>query len=337
MSGLIIRNIGPTAAFQDAGRPGYFAFGLTRGGAIDPLALLEGASLLGQDPNSAALEMASMGGVFEAAAPCRIALTGADMTARIGERSVDWHACHAMEAGEVLSIGAARKGTYGYLHIGGGFDAPHYLQTRGTHMSAGLGRLVATGDHLPALPDPGGPTGMRLAVADRFSGGSVRIVPSMQTAQFPVETRARFEATRFTRSARANRQGIRIEHEGEGFSVEAQRKIVSEIIVPGDIQITGDGTPFVLMCESQTTGGYPRIGTVIPADLPRVAQCPLGGQLQFQFISLQEARKIQRAEAQRQDRLSAAITPILRDPWQIQDLAQYNFISGVIDAKQEEL
>ncbi|MEO0391331.1 MAG: biotin-dependent carboxyltransferase family protein [Pseudomonadota bacterium] len=332
---LIVRSIGPTAAFQDAGRPGHFASGLTRGGAIDTDALAEGAALLGNSSDCAAVEMAGMGGTFEATAPLRIALTGADMTARIGDSAATWHACHAMKAGDVLTIGAARKGTYGYLHVGGGFDAPQFMGTRGAHMSAGLGRLIEVGDTLAARPDPGNRTGLRLPTPDRFDGGTVRIVPSVQTAQFPQDVRQRFEATTFTRDPRANRQGMRMEHEGEGFSAEAQRKIVSEIIVPGDIQITGDGTPFVLMCESQTTGGYPRIGTVIPCDLSRVAQCPIGGALRFRFVTLAEAQEAERRARAWRTALPSKATPILRDPAEISDLLSYNFISGAISAHNE--
>ncbi|MEL7100626.1 MAG: biotin-dependent carboxyltransferase family protein [Pseudomonadota bacterium] len=332
---LVVRTIGPAAAFQDTGRAGHFAFGLTRGGAIDGDALTEGAALLEQDMNLAAIEMAGMGGTFEATAPLRIALTGADMTARIGERAAAWNACHQLQAGELLTIGAARSGTYAYLHVGGGFDAPRFMGTRGAHMSAGLGTLISPGDVLKVLPDPGGRTGFALPVPDRFSGGTVRIVPSMQTGQFPEETRARFEATTFTRDARANRQGMRMQHDGPGFSAEAQRSIVSEIIVPGDIQITGDGTPFVLMCESQTTGGYPRIGTVIPSDLPRVAQCPVGGTLRFRFVTLAEAQDIERKAATSRKGLPARATPITRDPSQIADLLSYNLISGAVRAGDE--
>ncbi|MEM8576605.1 MAG: biotin-dependent carboxyltransferase family protein [Pseudomonadota bacterium] len=332
---LIVHHIGPAAAFQDAGRPGHFASGLTRGGAIDRDALAEGAALLGQDMGCAAVEMAGIGGTFEATAPLRIALTGADMTARIGDRAVRWHACHALQPGETLTIGAVRKGTYGYLHVGGGFDAPVFMGTRGAHMSAGLGRLIAAGDVLKALPDPGGRTSVALPAPDRFDGGTVRIVPSMQTAQFAPDVRQRFEDTTFTRDARANRQGMRMEHEGPGFSAEAQRKIVSEIIVPGDIQITGDGTPFVLMCESQTTGGYPRIGTVIPCDLPRVAQCPLGGALRFRFITLAEAQGAERKAAAARAALPSKAVPITRDPREMADLLSYNLIDGVTSAKEE--
>tara|TARA_R110000765_G_scaffold422360_1_gene529450 strand:+ start:86019 stop:87038 length:1020 start_codon:yes stop_codon:yes gene_type:complete len=332
---LKVIQIGPAAGFQDLGRPGYIASGLTRGGAIDTLAVYEGAALLKQSPDCAVLEIASVGGVFEATAPLRIALTGADMTARIDDATAAWNAVHQMEAGQRLTIGAARSGSYAYLHIGGGFDAPVRMGARGGHMSAGLGKLIAKGDTLPALPDTGTRTGYYLPRDKRFDGGTVRIVPSVQTNHFPPEERARFEATAFKRDPRANRQGIRMEHDGEGFAAQGMRTIVSEVIVQGDIQITGDGTPFVLMCESQTTGGYPRIGTVIPADLPRMAQTPAGGQITFQFITLDEAVAIQQQDAKARAGLAAKAQPLVRDINDISDLLSYQLVSGAISAQAD--
>jgi allophanate hydrolase subunit 2 len=143
MTDLIVRSIGPAVAIQELGRPGFMSAGLTRGGASDPTALYEGAALLGHAPTCAALEMAGMGGAFEATGDVRIALTGAVMDASIDGVTIQWNASHLFPAGAILKIGAARRGNFGYLHVGNGFDTPQYLGTRGCHMSAGLGTLVA--------------------------------------------------------------------------------------------------------------------------------------------------------------------------------------------------
>ena len=78
---LSVHSTGPSVTVQDHGRPGYLAFGLSRGGGADRLALFEGAALLGQDTGHGALELAGMGGEFEASEDMRIALTGAPMRA----------------------------------------------------------------------------------------------------------------------------------------------------------------------------------------------------------------------------------------------------------------
>lgn len=192
---LLVRNVGPGVAVQDLGRPGFLAYGLTKGGAADPLALYEGAALLGQDPNCAALEMVGLGGSFEATADTRIALTGAEMKADIDGATIVWNACHALPKGAILNIGGTRKGVFGYLHVGGGFDTPLYMGTRGSHLSAGLGSLVAAGNELPIAPDKGGETGLILPRDNRFDGGTLRVAPSMQTHAFSDDMRQRFTQT----------------------------------------------------------------------------------------------------------------------------------------------
>lgn len=337
MTALIVIQAGPTMALQDLGRPGYLAAGLTRGGAADVRAVHEGAALLKQDPYLAVIEMASTGGVFEAQADMRIALTGAVMVAHVDGTALAWNASHAVPKGAKLTIGPARSGTYGYLHVGGGFATEPLLGSRATHLSCGLGALLAKGDVLPIGVDKGRDVGLTLTPDARLSGGTVRIVPSMQTEDFDPNIRARFENTAFRRDPRANRQGVRMDSDGEGFSNPKALSIVSEVIVPGDIQITGDGTPFVLMAECQTTGGYPRIGTVLPCDLPRVAQAPAGAGLQFQFVTIEDGAAIQsRANAELR-KLPGTVTPLVRDPATMQDLLSYQLVSGVVSATKSPL
>lgn len=337
MRGLKVLNSGPGIAVQDLGRPGFLAMGLTRGGAADVLAVHEGAALLQQSPELAVLEMVGTGGAFEATEDLRIALTGAVMTADLDGRAIAWNASHTIPKGARLTIGPTRSGTYGYLHVGGGFATQPILGARATHLSCGLGALLTAGDTLPTGPDKGQSVDMTIAPAARFDGGVIRIVPSMQTDDFDIAIRARFEKTEFRRDPRANRQGIRLDSDGDGFSNPKALSIVSEVIVPGDIQITGDGTPFVLMAECQTTGGYPRIGTVLPCDLPRVAQAPAGTTLSFSFVTLEDGAAIQARAAADLAKLPGAVTPLVRDPSTMQDLLSYQLVSGAISATQAPL
>lgn len=326
---LVIRRAGPAMSLQDLGRPGFLGQGLSRGGAADARALAEGAALLGQARDLAAIEMAGMGGVFEALGDLRIALTGAPMRASVEGAPVAWGATYLLRAGQVLEIGPVLAGCYGYLHVGGGFDAPELLGGRSAHLSAGIGRVLATGDRLFVGDDPGGEVGLCLPAEDRFSGGVLRAVHGPQTAMFSPEDIARFEATRFARDARGNRMGLRLIPEGAGFQSRAGLSIVSEIVVPGDIQITGDGVPMVLLTECQTTGGYPRIGTILPCDLARAAQAPAGAEMRIRFVDRAEALEAERAAAEDLRRLTGRLSRLVRDPWEMRDLLSYQLISGV--------
>lgn len=336
MSRLHVLRAGPACTVQDMGRPGYLDRGLSRGGAADRLALAEGAALLGQSADLAALELAGLGGVFRAEGDLRIALTGAPMAAEIDGSPLAWNASHLLRDGEVLTLGAVRRGSYGYLHLGGGIDTPVVLGARATHLAAGLGRALAAGDVLPVGGDPGRRSGLRLEVEDRFGGGTIRLIAGFQTPLFAAATIARFEATTFVRSPRASRMGMALDSEGEGFVAEGQRSILSEVILPGDVQMTGDGRPFVLLPECQTTGGYPRIGTVIPCDLPKVAQTPPGAPLRFVFVSREEALAAEMRQAAHLAALPGAVAPLVRDPRDIPDLLGYQLIGGVISALGEE-
>lgn len=331
---LEIIEAGPAVTVQDLGRPGFVAQGLTRGGAMDRSALYEAAALL-QQPVTAALEMVGLGGAFRASHTTRIALTGAPMAVAIDGVPVAWHGTHVLPGGSLVRIGGVTSGSIGYLSCAGGVATPVLMGAQSAHLAAGLGAPLAAGDVLPLIGDPGGPQDLTLMPDDRFDGGAIAAVPSLQSHLFGDETLRRFSQTRFVRDARANRQGIRLKPDGQGFAAKDGLTVVSEIIVPGDIQITGDGAPYVLMCESQTTGGYPRIATVLPADLPRVAQAPLGSQIEVHLLSIEDATDRERAARARLRDLPSHIAPRIRDPKTMTDLLSYTLTSGAISATDD--
>ena len=323
---LIVETAGPAMSVQDLGRPGALGQGRSRGGAADRLGFLDGAVLLGQPPALAALEMAGIGGRFRVDAPIRFALSGAKMRAKLDGAPIEWNASHIALPGMQLEIGAAEDGVYGYLHLGGGLDTQVELGGRGFHRIAGLGALVSAGETLPVGPDEqitAAP--MRLPPRPKGSG-PLRVMPGPQAHLFSEDVRAAFEATVFKRSARANRQGVRLDHDDAPFSTEGQLTLVSDFICEGDIQMTGDGTPFILLAECQTMGVYPRIGTVIPADIPRVAQAVLGEDLALRFITTDEAAALWQSDEAYQKTRAAAKTPRVRDPREMADLLSYELI-----------
>lgn len=325
---LHILACGPGVTVQDMGRLGYLAQGLSRGGAADRVALAEGAALLRLSVG-VALEMAGMGGRFRFDRAARIALSGAPMRAMLDGQALVWNASHMVPKGAVLDIGGAVNGVYGYLTVAGGFDLPTRLGSISAHLAAGLGQGLEAGQSIPLGNDPGGVVGLCLAQDERFGGGTLRVLPSLQTDLYPASERARFEAGTFTRDARGNRMGVRLKPEGAGFGLDKGQTILSEVITPGDIQIPGDGAPYVLLSECQTTGGYPRIGTVLPCDLPRVAQAGPGAKLRFRFVTRTEALDAETKFRNALGDLSKVVRPLIRNPADMPDLLSYTLISGV--------
>lgn len=328
---LRVEAVSPGSSVQDTGRPGHLGLGLSRGGTADRLALIEGAALLGQRPDCAVLELTA-GRVrlrFEAGA--RIALTGAPMRAEAEGRRLSWNASHRLGAGARLTLVPEGPGSYAYLHVGGGIGGPVILGSRAAHLGAGLCAPLAPGDAIPLQADPGGPCEMALDPAPRLGGGTLRFVDGPQTALFPVEHLERFENTSFRRGARGNRQGVALETVAPAapFSAQGQLSLLSETIVPGDIQMTGAGLPYILGPECQTVGGYPRIGTVIPDDLPRAMQAAPGDRLAFKRLTHDEALAVHRSEEAWMRDCRAGLRALRRDPARMTDLLSYGLIGGV--------
>jgi allophanate hydrolase len=329
MGEMTVHRPGPGLTVQDLGRPGWKAQGLSTGGAADTLALIEGAALLGTPADQAVIEMMGYGGVFSSDEGTRFCITGAQMQADIDGVTVGHNSTHFLPAGAKLSIGGAQKGVYGYLCFAGGITTPPVMNSRATHLTAGIGKRLADGVILPIGADPDRKRAPhKLNVADRFSGGTIRIMAGPQTDFFTDATLDVFTNTTFHRSPRGNRQGIRLDHDGADFATKGGLNHVSDLIVPGDIQMTGDSVPYVLLAECQTIGGYPRIGSVIPADLPKIAQAVAGAALQFRFLSLEDADATARTVDAQLREITQLCQPLVRDPHDIADLLRYQLISG---------
>jgi 5-oxoprolinase (ATP-hydrolysing) subunit C len=323
---ITILRAGPGVTVQDMGRPGWLAQGLSAGGAMDRLALFEGAALLGQSSDLAALEIGASFVRLLTDAPLRIALIGAPMRATCDGAALVWNASHAIAAGSIIEV-TALVGGYGYLCIGGGIDTPVVLGSRSAHLAAGIGRSVLANDILLIYPDTGERSGLKLALTDRCTATTLRFTRGPQTALFDADTLARFQTTQFIKDTRGNRMGQRLT--GGLFASADGLSILSEAVLPGDIQITGDGTPFVLLAESQTTGGYPRIGRILPCDIPAFVQLPIGSKFTLQYVDINIAQEIETSEARRRLTLASALSPLIRDPATIPDLLGYQLISGV--------
>ncbi len=323
--GLFVERVGPAVSIQDLGRPGRLAAGLSRGGAADRSAFMEGLALLGLPLGAAGIEMAELGGRFRFEAPARFALTGATMRATLDGEALAAGASRFAAAGAVLDVGAAERGVYAYLLAAGGMATPVVGGARGYHGIGGLGRRLRAGDAVPLAPDPA-PDAPRARLQRRSGTGPVRIMPGPQTGLFGRDMLKSFEDAVFVRSPRANRQGVRLDHDGPPFSTRAQLSQVSDFVAEGDVQMAGDGAPCVLLAECQTMGGYPRIGTVLPADLPRVAQARAGEALGFRFVTVDEAEAAWQRDEDILGSLGRARIPHVRDPRDMADLLAHDLI-----------
>lgn len=299
MTGAQLLAIEPTpfVTVQDSGRRGWMRFGVSRAGAMDFAAMAAANILVGNPPDVPVLEFAHAAGIWRlAGADCRIAVTGGTFGCRAGGRLLPpWHSA-TLGDGEVLQIGGATDAVWGYLALAGGIALPRQLGSLSTHLRSGIGglggRMLRAGDALP-LAAPRRPAGPDLALAPPIRRtGPLRVVLGPQDDYFTPESIETFLGREFRLSPQFDRLGYRLTgpelHHAKGFN------IVSDGVVPGCIQVPGDCQPIVLMRDCQPPGGYPKIATVITADLGRLAQSRAGTPLRFRQVSLAEAQLARR-------------------------------------------
>ena len=287
---------GLLSTVQDLGRPGLGDLGVPAGGAADAHALRLGNLLLGNEEGAAALEATLVGPelLFEEAA--HVVLAGAPFGAQLdGAPLPAWEAV-SVPAGGRLTVGRALSGARGYVCVRGGLDVPSVLGGRATDGATGFGGLdgrpLRAGDRLSVGAARGEPRGQRVdAAAARWSGPRhrLRVTPGPQGDWFGEDVVETFFSRAFRVSASSSRTGVRLE--GEPL-VAPTRSLVTEGVVAGAIQVPPAGLPIVLLVEHPSTGGYPKIGSVISADLSALAQLRPGEEVRFARVSFEEARRL---------------------------------------------
>lgn len=291
------------ATVQDLGRMGSLGWGVGTAGAMDNLALQVGNILLGNPVGAAAIEVQVFPFTVRFGTACNIAVTGADCAADLdGTFLPPWWAARA-SAGSVLRLSPPRgeswRGSRAYLCVGGGIDVPVVLGSRSTQLRGGFGghegRALRRDDRLPhgrstALLGMEGlgvlPPALALPLV-RDGLAAVRVIPAAEYDCYTEASRAALWQAAWRVTPQSDRYGFRLA--GPALEPLAPMELRSHGIVPGVIQVPHGGQPIVQMRDAQPSGGYPKIGTIIEADLWRLAQAPIGSQVRFIACGWDEA------------------------------------------------
>jgi 5-oxoprolinase (ATP-hydrolysing) subunit C len=334
---LVVQSAGPATSLQDAGRFGWQRYGVGPAGAMDRPALALANALAGNPPGTGAIELALAGGRLQVAGgSVRVALAGADSGLKIDGHPVAPLTSATAHDGQTIEIGAARAGMYFYLAVAGGFAVPPTLGSQSLHHRSGIGglqgRTLRAGDRLPlALAEPSGPE-LTLPGPLQRQDGPFRMVLGPQDDHFSEAGITTLVGSDYAISEQADRMGLRlvgpnIEHSAKGYN------IVSDGIATGSIQVPGNGLPLILLADRQTTGGYPKIATVISWDLPRLAQCRPGTKVRFTAVERSEAVHIARTADAAFRALIAKVRPAGLAGLDSVELLSANLVDGVVDAR----
>ena len=332
-AGLRVLHAGPGITIQDAGRWGYLRYGVTPAGPMDALAHEAANLAAGGAAGAAALEI-SVGGldVVAEGAEIGVAIVSSGFRIALDGTALPGDSVVTIAAGHVLSIRAGAVGAWAYLAPFGRIEATAELGSLSMHVRSGMGGGGVRAGDLIALaelrPGPSAPQG--LAQFRASCAAPIRFVAGPQDDYFDAANVARFLEGPWRISARSDRmayalEGPRIAH-AKGFN------IVSDGVAFGAIQIPGDGLPLVQMADRAPTGGYPKIGTVIAADLGRFAQMRPGASLRFAEATVEQAVAAWRAA--RADMIGALAAPHAGPTHSSESLLAHNLVGGVVSAQE---
>mgnify|MGYP001219006763 CR=1 FL=1 len=292
---VFVRRPGLFTTVQDLGRWGYQRFGMPVAGAMDVFSYRLGNCLVGNIPPLASLEITLTGPELDFQDRCVCAITGADFEVHVDGVEIALNRRFVVRSGQHMWFGRLRSGARAYLAISGGFDVPLVLGSRSTHVASGIGgvdgRALRAGDllKLGRVPDSVLPPVMSATPRVKLpkGGSKVRVLTGPHSQIFDSVSTKGFVQSRYRITGESDRMGYRLA--GDPIPPSDSANVISTAVPVGSVQVPSDGLPIVLMADHQTTGGYPRIATVISADLPVLGQLKVSDWIEFEVCERSEA------------------------------------------------
>jgi biotin-dependent carboxylase-like uncharacterized protein len=321
---MVVIKPGMLSSFQDAGRHGHQPLGISVVGAMDQRAHRLANILVGNDAQTASLEITLTGPTLKFKEPCCIALSGADLSATLNGQTVALNRPLIVRPQDELAFGARKHGTRCYLAVHGGFALTPVLGSTSTylrsHFGGWHGRALQKGDEIafarPLKNKSLEAVAMELwaikiylpaAIADS-SRQRIRLIKSALWNEFTPESCVALLTETFRVSPDSERMGYRLT--GTPLLMSKPRQLLSEATTFGTIQVPAGGQPIILMADRQTTGGYPKMAYVATVDLPLLAQRAPGDALKFEAITLERAQELDAARERAWQALSQTVKPI---------------------------
>lgn len=307
---------GVLTTIQDMGRYGFSQFGVPMCGALDTFSLRIGNILVGNNEDDACLEITVIGPTLKVKREVVIAITGGDLSPTLNEEPLEMWMAHILVEGDVISFKKLRAGCRSYMAVSGGFSVPKIMGSRSTYLSGGFGgvegRALRQNDILfiSNKPLPLDRLGIRfpkdfIPIVEREV--VLHVIPGPQDNHFTKEGSKIFYSSTYQVTPKCNRMGIRLEGPKIDRRPDMEESIISEGLIPGSIQVPGDGKPIIILTE-MVTGGYSKIATIISTDLQKVAQIKPGDNVRFKPVSIEEAHCLLREQEEKIEKFKDLIS-----------------------------
>lgn len=281
---------GPLVTFQDIGRPGNMRYGVSASGPMDIVSFEAANAVLGNDTKQTAIEI-SLGGLILQCheGSITLAITGGDFLIEYQGQKISSWTVLTLQKGERLSVRAGKSGSWAYLAFSGKLNVKDWLNSSSTHSTSGFGGGVLKTGQKFTLTDASnqenriGP----ILKPNFYTNDLIHAVLGPQDQYFMKTAIKIFSNSIFKVSDNYDRMGMQLT--GPKLELKSALSIPSEPVVKGSIQVSGDGIPTILLADHQTTGGYPKIATVISSDINRLVQFRSNQSVKFVLINSNEA------------------------------------------------
>ena len=291
MSKIEIERAPTAVSLQDAGRSGLLRYGVARAGPMDWARHAMANRMLGKDASSTVIELGPAGmDMVVKSGTLQISFAGPRYQVLVDGQPISSPMRSVLRTGQQLSIIPRPGAMWGYVGVQGSIQVPAYLGSQAENSVSGMravslqqGVSISIADETPVSPHQASYIDPYIAYEHQPFG----IIPSAQYHHFSDEMHKRFVSQALSIEARFDRMAYRLQ--GVQIYCDAGHDILSDSITMGAIQVPGDGQPFVLMADHQTTGGYPKIACVCMADLPRFAQMVPNKPIYFRWKTVEQA------------------------------------------------
>ena len=277
---------GFSTTIQDSGRINGLAYGVPKGGAMDMNLMHFANQLVGNPITNPVLEFTMQGGRYRFDHNSIIAITGRG-NAKLNSEKIELNSRIFVNKGDVLNVNSGINGRYNYLSVQGRIEAEEFWGSFSTYEPAVKGgfkgRKLKKGDVL-SINERIGNKSVFFSETLNSKKSVIRIVKAPEFHDFPEKDISFIVKKRFTVSLYSNRMGYHLDE----CTLEGTKtgNIISSGCIPGTIQVPSSGEPIVLMADSPTTGGYPRIGVIHPEDLGDFAQKLPGEMVKFMWFEV---------------------------------------------------
>lgn len=288
MATMTVLRAGMLTTVQDLGRWGRQHLGVPVAGPMDWYAHRLANAIVGNTAGAPALEITLLGPELLTDVEAVCAVAGAEFELTAGDRRVRMFEPFVLRAGERLRFGSRLSGSRATLAVSGGFTVPPVLGSRATSLTSRMGpfggRALKVGDVLPVGPPAGAIRRHNGRPMHLPRGGArVRVMMGPHESTFSDRARRAFRTGRYVVTPESNRMGYRLD--GPKLEYAAPISMLSDATPIGSLQVPPSGWPILLMADRQTTGGYPKIATVITADIPVAGQLAPGDWIEFEPCS----------------------------------------------------